>query len=83
MSKEMDFYIYLMENYAAYKGKHVKDVVKLLDDLELTDFIYNMYEMYHIESIENAYADIDRLISEKTSKQFSFTFGVYYIFQNC
>mgnify|MGYP002237165446 FL=1 len=28
----------------------------------LTDFVYNMYEWYHIEAIENAYKDIDNLI---------------------
>jgi hypothetical protein len=31
----------------------------------LTDFIYSMYEIYHIERLENAFDDIDRLILEK------------------
>ena len=30
--------------------------------MNLTDFIYDMYEMYHVESIENAYTDIDNLM---------------------
>lgn len=29
---------------------------------KLTDYIYNMYELYHIEAIENAFMDIDSLI---------------------
>ena len=42
-----------------------EEVLKQLDDLKLTDFIFDMYEMYHQESIENAYNDIDKLINEK------------------
>ena len=30
--------------------------------LNISDFIFNMYEMYHSESIENAFKDIDSLI---------------------
>ncbi|MDY5968122.1 MAG: DUF3791 domain-containing protein [Sphaerochaetaceae bacterium] len=37
-----------------------------LDELNLTDYIFNMYEMYHSEALENAYADIDKLIESKT-----------------
>ena len=65
MSKEMEFFIYLIENYSAYKGKNSNEVLKQLDDLNLTDFVFNMYEMYHQEAIENAYNDIDRLIDNK------------------
>ena len=38
--------------------------MKKIDELEITDFIYNMYEMYHTESIQNAFDDIDKLIFE-------------------
>ena len=37
--------------------------------MELTDYIYDMYELYHVEAIENAFVDIDRLIVEKKSKE--------------
>lgn len=40
-------------------------VLKLWDKLGLTDFIYDMYERYHIERLENAFEDIDRLVAEK------------------
>ena len=64
MSKEMEFFIFLIENYAAYKNIGADDVMKKIDELEITDFIYNMYEMYHTESIQNAFDDIDKLIFE-------------------
>ncbi len=65
MSKEMDFFIYLIENYAAYKNIRADEVLNILDKLNLTNKVYDMYEIYHQEAIENAYKDIDVLISEK------------------
>ena len=65
MPKEMDFFIFLLESYAAYKNISADQILNKLDELNLTDFVYNMYEMYHQEAIENAFDDIDRLISEK------------------
>ena len=62
MTKEMEFFIYLIENYAAYKKVGADDIMKILEELNLTDFVYNMYERYHQEAIENAYMDIDKLI---------------------
>jgi len=41
--------------------------LKLWDRLEITDKIFNMYELYHCEVIENAFADIDKMIAEKRS----------------
>lgn len=65
MGKEMEFFIFLLENYAEYKNTTADEVLKLWDRLELTDFIYEMYELYHIERIENAFEDIDKLVAEK------------------
>ena len=62
MSKEADFFIYLLERYAEYKQKSVKSVLKEWDALKLTDFIYDMYEIYHIVRRENAFLDIDSLM---------------------
>ena len=64
MSKKMDFFIYLLEQYAEYKNKNAGDVLSLWDKLGITDFVYDMYEMYHIESIQNAFNDIDRMVKE-------------------
>lgn len=68
MSKEMEFFIFLIEGYAAYKKINANEVMKELEEMNLTDFIYNMYEMYHQEAIENAYKDIDKIIEEKRKK---------------
>lgn len=65
MGKEMEFFIFLIENYAEYKNTTADKVLNLWDQLELTDFIYDMYERYHTERIENAYEDIDELVAKK------------------
>ena len=64
MSDEMNFFIFLIEQYAKYKNKTADIILKQWDDLKLTDTIYNMYELYHTEAIENAFKDIDKLISD-------------------
>lgn len=68
MSKEMEFFIFLIEQYAEYKNTTADEILKLWDQLELTDFIYDMYELYHIECLENAFEDIDKRIVEKSRK---------------
>ena len=37
----------------------------LWDSLSLTDFIYDLYELYHCERLQNAFDDIDTLIAER------------------
>lgn len=66
MSEEMKFFIYLIEQYAAYKNLGADEVLRKLDKLELTDYVFKMYEMYHQEAIENAFSDIDKLIKERS-----------------
>jgi len=66
MTKEMEFFTFLMEQYAHYKNTTADKILRQLDELNLTDYVFNMYEMYHIEALENAYADIDKLIESKT-----------------
>ena len=63
LSKEFRFFTYLLESYAQYKGITAAEVLRILDEKKLTDFVYNMYEIYHTEAIENAYMDIDSLIA--------------------
>ena len=66
MSKEMEFFTFLMEQYAHYKNTTADKILRQLDELKLTDYVFNMYEMYHSETLENAYADIDKLIESKS-----------------
>lgn len=65
MSKETIFFIYLIERYAEKKGKTANQILSEWDKLELTDFIYDMYEIYHVERLQNAFDDIDELMQEK------------------
>jgi len=68
VSREATFFIYLIERYAQSKGINAYQVLKEWDSLELTEFIYDMYEMYHIERLQNAFDDIDALILERNVK---------------
>ena len=63
MSREFRFFTFLIESYARYRQMDTGEVLKMLDEKKLTDFVYNMYEIYHVEAIENAYRDIDSLIA--------------------
>ena len=63
MKKESDFFVYLMEQYASYKETTADEVLKTLEEKHLTDFVYDMYEIYHTETLENAFMDIDSLIA--------------------
>lgn len=66
LNKEFRFFTFLIESYAQEKNKTTSEIMKILDEKNLTDYIFNMYELYHVEAIENAYMDIDSLI--KTGK---------------
>lgn len=65
MSKEMKFFIYLLEKYADKKNKNASDILKEWDKLNITQLIYDMYEKYHTETLENAFEDIDKIIESK------------------
>lgn len=68
MSKESEFFIYLIERYAEYKKSSVSKILALWDKLSITDMIYNLYEMYHCEALENAFEDIDEIVRKKIGK---------------
>ncbi|MBO2536618.1 DUF3791 domain-containing protein [Rummeliibacillus suwonensis] len=65
MSKQADFFIYLIERYAENKKTTAQKVLEQWDSLDLTNLIYDMYELYHVERLENAFDDIDELVSQK------------------
>ena len=65
MAKEMEFFSFLMEQYAAYKGTTANKILAQLEAKKLTDFVYNMYERYHTEALKNAFDDIDHLLETK------------------
>ena len=46
-----------------YKNETAPQILKKWDEKNITDFIYDMYEIYHVERLENAFKDIDSLIA--------------------
>ena len=66
MSKPGVFFIYLIERYAAYKKTSADKILAFWDELGLTDFIFDMYEIYHCERLQNAFDDIDSLIAKRS-----------------
>jgi len=60
LSAEMSFFVYLLEKYAEYKDSDVPQILKRFDESGMTEYIMQMYPMYHTERIENAFYDIDR-----------------------
>lgn len=63
MSKEMDFFVYLLESYADHKGRLSRDVLREWESHGIAQEIFGDYWGYHTERIENAFADIDSLLA--------------------
>ena len=92
LSKEFRFFTYLLESYAQHKNTTAGAVLKTLDEKGLTDFVYKMYDLYHVEAIENAYMDLDSLIatgkpawrySEERTNPFLFLFSIHPMHLRC
>ena len=63
MSKEFRFFIYLLERFAEHRGESAADLYARLEAAGLVDYARDMYELYHVESIDNAFADLDRRLA--------------------
>ncbi|MDR2621105.1 MAG: DUF3791 domain-containing protein [Dysgonamonadaceae bacterium] len=59
ISNQSEFFIFLLEKYAEYKLLSADEVLKRWQEGGLLDYINGMYEQYHTERLENAFADID------------------------
>jgi hypothetical protein len=66
LSNQSDFFIFLLEKYAAYKSLPAYEVLKQWEEQGLLNYISVMYEQYHSERIENAFEDIDNKIKIST-----------------
>lgn len=64
MSREMQYFMILIERYAAYKNSTAGDMLTKWDDLDITNKIYNLYESYNSKDFEEAFAEIDRITKE-------------------
>jgi len=69
MSREFKFFIYLLERYAARNGETADVTYKRLADHDAVDYAMNMYELYHVENLDNAFADLDRRIQRENVVQ--------------
>lgn len=58
----MEFFIYLLEYYAAYKNKRSGEVFEEWEESGIIQMVYDNYWVYHTERIENAFEDIDSLL---------------------
>lgn len=67
MSREFKFFVYLLERYAAWNGETADMTYNRLAAHNLVDYAINMYELYHVENLENAFADLDRKIKDGVS----------------
>lgn len=63
MSKKFRFFIYLLERYARHRSESAADLYDRLEAAGLVDYAENMYELYHVEALENAFADLDRRLA--------------------
>jgi len=64
ISNQSKFFIFLLEKYAKYKSLSAIEILKIWQRRGLIDYINGMYEQYHTERLENAFADIDRKIEK-------------------
>jgi hypothetical protein len=60
ISNQSEFFIFLLEKYAEYKSLPANEILKFWQERGLMNYINGMYEQYHTERLENAFADIDR-----------------------
>ena len=65
MSREFKFFIYLLERYAEGRGVTADVMLNRLKANGLLDYAIGMYELYHVESMENAFADLDSKLAPR------------------
>ncbi len=63
MTDEMQFFLFLIERYADYKGRATGAVLREWDEKGVTQEIYDGYFQYNQEALQNAYRDIDSLVA--------------------
>ena len=66
MSREFRFFIYLLEQFAAHRGETAADTYDRLECAGLLDYAEGMYELYHVETLDNAFADLDARLAAAT-----------------
>ncbi len=59
MSKEMDFTIFCIENYKAYKKMTGKEVIALFERHGVMKYLYEFYDVLHTTGYRYVNHDID------------------------
>ena len=63
MGREFRFFIYLLERFAEHRGESAAETFSRLESAGLLDYAVGMYELYHVESLDNAFADLDHRLA--------------------
>ena len=63
MGKEFRFFIYLLERFAEHRGESAAETFSCLESAGLLDYALGMYELYHVEALDNAFADLDHRLA--------------------
>ncbi len=73
MTEEMEFFLFLIERYSSHCKRCTGDVLREWDEKKITKKIYGSYFQYHQERLENAYEDIDHLMTTGEHLNYSYT----------
>lgn len=63
MTDEEKFFLYLLECYACKKNRPTADVLNEWEAKGIIQYVMDNYWQYHTEAIENAFEDIDSMLT--------------------
>lgn len=72
MGNKEKFFIFLLENYARNKNTSAEVVYDEWEKKCATQYIFDMYEQYHQETLEKAYEDIERICHNNSEKSLNY-----------
>ncbi|MDR2380872.1 MAG: DUF3791 domain-containing protein [Bifidobacteriaceae bacterium] len=58
-----EFFLYLLEQYARHRGVSAASALAEWDASGATARIRQNYDLYHVEALSNAFADIDAMLA--------------------
>lgn len=60
--ERFEFYTYLFEQYSRYRGTVVSEILEQLEEKNLSEFVYSIYEMYRSKVNTNFHKDLDSML---------------------
>lgn len=67
MNKELRFLTYCIEEYRRQKGLSGKAVIELFDEYAVCEYIYEYFDLLHINGSSYIISDIDEYIESRKS----------------